>query len=1401
MTSSSKATSKGYEPTDAGRTIIFSGKDDDFPEWSFRFKALLGQQGLLEQLQKKTDDRAVQQVYFRIVTSVQGDAVRVVRRVKEGDGVAAWQALVERYASNAGIRKDRLRSRLFARDNVLKPGERVDVFLDRVDDLRKQLSDIGEDYPDHIILGIITRGLPWTDYGPLLANLQLRMSGSEMTFNQTLDHIRLFGENLRELKEEYGPAGPLASSRPRRDEQERALRAGGSDQPSRVTGTSRPRETRTCFNCNQLGHISARCPQRTDRQKPNTNQDRDRESTKCVYCGINGHTATDCRKRKSALKRLEGGGHANLALERVMDVREMALMARAGPELPLQDNTDTSEKTQWIVDSGASSHMSNDNADFATLDPDSKCKVIVATGEAVTSRGRGKVRLPVEGNGDVTLLDVLLVPELENKLFSVAKAVDQGHRVCFGPDKSYIECVDGYTVPIERSGNAFLLPTRESAERARASTERAPTHGPAGTNAMANLALWHRRLAHANLRTTAKAISIPFPVNLDPGTCPSCCVGKSHRQSHPGHVRVASRPGELVFSDLKGPMEVESKGGKRYACLFMDAFTGMRWVYPIRTKDEALDAWIRCKTEEFDSRRIPVDRIHTDGGGEFASRKFADFCHQVGMRQTFTSPYSPEQNGAAERAWRTMFERASCMMIDQNIPKSFWSAAIDTACYIQNLLPSTANPDGKSPYEMWCGKPADLDKLKVWGCRAYLHNETRRALDPRATEGIFIGYERDSKSYLVLCPDGKVRASWNVTFDESSRRRTVAIPGDEGPASTTTESLPEPTLSNEPASRDSEEVPLLEQGGAQQPPPDEQPQLNPGVEHSEPTPQEQQRRPVRATASHAPLRWIEESENVREVHAELEYARQVDAPAPDPRSFKEAMASAEASRWKEACQRELDVLQKTWKLVPRPEGRNIIGAKWVFKVKRAEDGSIKKFKARLCAKGYSQVQGVDYTETFAPVARMTTLRTMLAIAAHKDWAIEQSDVDNAYLNAPMKEVVFMEQPDGFNDGSGRVLLLQYSLYGLMQAGRNWNNELNEWLIKIGFTRSQIDPCLYSKKSDSGSALYLALYVDDLIYAGDDQLITWFKTELGRRFKVTHDGAVHWILGIRVSRDRPKRTLHMTQELYLVDMLRKFNMSDCKPVQTPMETTTHLSKAMSPTSPEERHEMTGKPYKELVGSLLYAANCTRPDLAFAVGVLCRHMEDPGIEHWKAAKRVLRYISGTTRMGLNFGEETSELELTGFTDSDFAGDVDGRRSTSGMIYRLNGAAIAWGSRLQGSVALSSTEAEYIAMSWAAQEGTYLRQLLVDLGQGTATAGPTKLAGDNQGSLFLARNTALSKRSKHIDVRHHYIRQCVEGGLVRLEYIPTADLVADVLTKPLPVPSFVKHRAVLLGELTQA
>ena len=547
---------------------------------------------------------------------------------------------------------------------------------------------------------------------------------------------------------------------------------------------------------------------------------------------------------------------------------------------------------------------------------------------------------------------------------------------------------------------------------------------------------------------------------------------------------------------------------------------------------------------------------------------------------------------------------------------------------------------------------------------------------------------------------------------------------------------------------------------------------------------------------------------------------------PTPKNFKEAVNSEFADYWNEAIMTEIRNLEafNTWEWVPRPKDRKLIDSTWAFRVKANQKGEVDRMKARLCARGYREIWGQDYVETHAPVTCLTSWRACLAQAAEHGRKIAILDIKSAYLMADVKEDIYLSPPEGLkvpDNKKGWVLKLKRSLYGLKQAGRCWSQLLNEKMLELGMRPSTADPCLFLNDED-GELMTVNVHVDDcMITYTDERKYQRFRKRLESMFQISKSDDNNTFLGVVIERlpngkEDGRGPIYVHQKPYITDILARFRHTDCKPASVPAEPGLKLSKAQMPTTDEEKAAMKDVPYRQLVGALLYLANCTRPDIAQAVSSCARFGSNPGPVHWKALKQVLRYLKGTQSLGLVYGKIFAEgiphTCIHGYVDGDWGGDADDRRSTTGYVFMSYGGPVSWRSKKQASTALSSCESEYMAASEAAKEAIWLTRLykedlkIEDVSletRGDLTekeylgAKPLTVFEDNVGCISLSKNPVMHKSSKHIEIRYHFVRERVQDGSLKLVYIPSSENVADILTKNTRKHTFIYLRNKIMSD----
>ncbi|KIK13427.1 hypothetical protein PISMIDRAFT_17991 [Pisolithus microcarpus 441] len=638
-------------------------------------------------------------------------------------------------------------------------------------------------------------------------------------------------------------------------------------------------------------------------------------------------------------------------------------------------------------------------------------------------------------------------------------------------------------------------------------------------------------------------------------------------------------------------------------------------------------------------------------------------------------------------------------------------------------------------------KAPDLSNLPVWGCQVKVHDPSGSKLDARARDGHWLGFDAESDGHRVYWVDSKtVGVERSVVFP----KRDISVSLQRLPHEGENEDLQDMRngrnlLQNHTERRESlpqgqttPERPALE---AQQPTEQETMHHAPRTDHLGPTFETPPplRRSARQRFESDYVRRLRAGEGTRDGRITLDYMRQLcdsDSHHNSPKSPENAtlalikdeltaddnsediyamVAGVNWPSWEAAINAELKSLEaaRTWDVVECPTGANVVGCKWVFKIKQNASGEIEKYKARLVAKGYSQVQGIDYKDTYAPVAQLSSLRTVLAIAARNDWDIEVFDFHSAFLNGKLSEGedIYMQLPEGYaTDGkfTRPVRKLNVALYGSKQGVLRWYQELSKSLNELGLNHAHADWGIFYGEIGH-DILVLASHVNDCTVTGSSpELIRSFKQEVSARYKISDLGPISWLLGMQVTHDRNARTISLSQQTYTEAILAKYNLANSKPATVPMDPGLKLSRDQSPKSVAEATHMKNVPYRATVGSLMHLTVGTRPDIAFAVSTVAQFNNAPGVAHWEAVKQIYRYLAGTKSFALTFG--ITESGLVGYTDADRA-TQEHRHAISGYVYLLDGGAISWTSRKQELVTLSTAKAEYVAATHAAKEGLWL------------------------------------------------------------------------------------------------
>lgn len=846
---------------------------------------------------------------------------------------------------------------------------------------------------------------------------------------------------------------------------------------------------------------------------------------------------------------------------------------------------------------------------------------------------------------------------------------------------------------------------------------------------------WHRKMGHRNIAHINK-VKNALKLNVEKCNCPPQCIGclkgKLHALPFPQLSEKPANPRDIITTDICGAFRTQSIGGSKYFVTFTCANSDYTEVAAIKSKSD-------CKTELMNFiRRCKTQFgqfpkiIRSDRGGEYLDHEFQTFLDSNGIIFQCTVPRCSQQNGISERKNRTLLEAIRTMLMTKNLPKHLWAEALHHANNTFNNIPK--EPDSPSPKEIFFGKSFNYPFIEFGAPVFHTTNpQNRSKLAERGIAGIFLGVDHNSKGFRIYS-EGKIRIERHVTFLKETKNQN------------------QKEMSSEILQVENEDCNQFQEASKM----------------------------TKITTVNEPRR----SERIQ-----FKQAHSISPPQNpyEPNTYKQAISCPDKEKWLIAMETELRSIEEnnTWSAVELPKGRTAIGCRWVFKIKRGETENDIKYKARLVAQGFTQKFGVDYDEIFAPVTRSSTFRTLLAVASARKLFVQQFDVKSAFLNGTLSEEIYIKPPPNFTE-MNKVLRLHKSLYGLKQAARVWNQTLNKAMSKEGFMQSKHDECLYIYKFKS-DVCYAVVHVDDMIFSSNSMSLIHSKIEkLNESFELKCLGEVRNYLGIEISKDE-KGIFAISQTSYIQKIASEFELENSKGSKYPLAPGYH-------TLVDENFLNSNKDYRKLIGMLLYVSTNTRPDISAAVAILAQRISKPRELDFTEALRIVKYLMSTKDEKLHMFDERESISLTAYADSDWAEDRETRKSISGIICKVFGASVSWSSRKQNIVATSTTESEFYALSEAVKEVQWLNNILHDFHVNVKL--PIVIHSDNQSTIKMVENSKFSSRTKHIDVRLHFVRECVYEGKINLKYCASENNVADILTKPLAgiKMKYLRHLAAL-------
>ncbi|EGD80334.1 hypothetical protein PTSG_13070 [Salpingoeca rosetta] len=1018
----------------------------------------------------------------------------------------------------------------------------------------------------------------------------------------------------------------------------------------------------------------------------------------CHYCGKYGHRAAECRK-----KQRDNGATGFTAQAQHQHGQDAATFVAATATTPTQLH----DPLTWLADTGASHHLTFVKDAFVELTPHLQQHhprhITAFGGTRVPVRGVGSVLLHARTTSGATmqivLQECLYVPEGQANLIALGRLTRDssgrptGHSQRDGADGHYVRFSHGAEVKLKERSSLRCWPivavgpsTAHGLTADACKQPQQPTAAPAAQS-KAQTPSMHEVLGHRNdndVQQYCKLMGIDDCNAISSKQCTTCAVTKSTRHSVSKHAERTQVPGERIHADIVD-WTADSPTGKRYSLVIVDEGSKLLHAVHLNAKKDAVAAFQSFLRET----KLPISptttALQTDSDAIFLGADFQAIVKKHLKQHQQSPPYTQAQNGIVERQVRTLSDMVRAMITGAGLDASYWSLACNHALHILNNMPRPSL-HGKTPLQIVTGSlPKHVPQLHVFGQPAVVHISTQRGrLQPKGRRGIYVGHNSSSNSHLVYFADtNTVVSSIHVRFLPFSKADDVVDEGEEQVQTSTTSSMLQlPSARDSSNSTTDGEPPTVHIDEDQ----DEDVETDFLLTDFD----------ADSSSDTNDANYDPDTTDASDTEAGAFTASSSgDTSLTEPASIKQALKSQQHKQWTQACLEEIGAMERNGviKLIPRsavPRQHTPLKSRFVFKVKRDAEGAPTRFKARWVAKGFSQRPGIDFDQTYAPTPAAKTILTVLAVSLQRQHQLHQLDFKSAYLQADLKEELYMELPPHFTDiGDGAQ----------RYAGK-----------------SNVDACLFTKLHDDGQRTWIITYVDDLIIS-----------------------------------EQPDRRL---------------------------------------------------PFRNLVGSLLYLANRTRPDVSFACGLLCRYMDRYTTVHWQAAKHVVRYLKATSEHGLLFKRRSGTrkdqpLDLVCYSDASFGTDQLTGRSTTGFTCYINGCLVSWSSRLQPTVALSTAEAEYMAVSAAAQDVVFLRQLLMDLDE--PEAGATKMLTDNQAAIAIGNDHVTKPRTKHIRVRHHFVRELIADGTIVLQHCPGTQMVADALIKALDKQTFEQHLPRLVGTST--
>jgi hypothetical protein len=1226
---------------------------------------------------------------------------------------------------------------------------------------------------------------------------------------------------------------------------------------SSSSSSSQQKKKKPCYTCKSTEHNSSTCPSNPDRECTcgscglkghqtkncrvrNPRSHHPRQSTSSTSYQ-NSSSPSPASSSSSSSSSSNHSGFTYFSFDKALS-----------HSAPIPDHS-------FIVDSGATRHFCCNKSIMHDLYSESGF-VSGAQNLSCNYELVGKIKFIIDTH-TITLNDVAYVPSFNVNLISVPRLTSKGAKVDFLSDKGILTlspyttlqlsfprigdlyvlipssiispCVQpqsssSYTV-IDNVSSSSISSSSTDSPVSLSSTDSSPSTSI--TSLLQRFTDLHYLYGHISYTKLYKILSSgaindsPFSSSelvtlqshlssLAKQECIGCLKGKMHREAITGTIDHQTKSiMDLWVVDDIGPFSFSSINDELYVLQIMDVHSHFPWSFMTKTKGEQTDIIISLIKQCQTITGLPLKRLHGDKAKQWAeSSRLLSFLSENGTQLSFSHQYTPKHNALIERLHRSTLEGARAIMFHSHCYPAFYSYAILFMTFVlsRSLSPSSST---HTPLELFTKSKPSFSRMHTFGCDVhfFIHDAHRNKLEPKSQEGIFLGYVSYNPRYHLIYDlnSNRIIESMHTTFFDNKfvhMRRlcnslSIAEDFDYGKIIAESDYLPSLTpaqieeifpSSSPSSSLSSSPLPSLSTPTSSLSGDSDYEDEN---EFSHPSSSSSSSSSTTSSSSTRPRRITS-----RPFHYDPSayFTSYCFFSSNEPTSYQQAISSPESKQWLSAIKDELDMItsKKVISFVPRSPSFNIIPSRWVFKIKRDVNGNVLKYKARLVAKGYAQLYGFDYTDTFAPTLHTQSLRLLFILSlTSPNHLIDQLDVKSAFLNAPLNEDVYMEIPDGMTGPPGHCVKLLRALYGIKQAPNAWNTDIDSTLRSFNFSSCEKEPCLYFLVVTHTHRILIGLFVDDLVVVYHKSITNqWLtiKHKLLNKYSTSDLGRAQHVLGMRVIQH--SSSLSLDQHTYINDKLKQFNMQECKHSSTPssLESLTHIHDQPSLDNATQ--------YRQIVGSLMYASIITRPDITYSTNILTRFMQQPQSHHLTAAKRVFRYLSSTSNLGLLYSlspHKPNDIVIVGWCDADWGGNKIDRKSTSGNCIFINNNLVSWQTKKQHTVALSSAEAELISLIEVVKDILFFRNLLTQLNYNIIY--PINIYCDNQSAIKIAEHEVTRERTKHIDIKYHFLQQYITNKIISLTWVESKNQLADIFTKSLPSELFSSHRSKLISPIS--